>query len=71
MTFRDLQFGSTENKTLKKAGLLTMNAELALSKLFWHNRFSFEQGVSLSLFALDRKCRAKLYLEIDNFLEVI
>jgi hypothetical protein len=71
MTFRDLQFGSTKNKTLKKAGLRTMNAELAVSKLFWHSRFSFEQGVSLSLLALDRKCRARPYLETDNFLEVI
>jgi CDP-glucose 4,6-dehydratase len=68
--FPELQFENIETLELKETRLLTLNAELAHSNLDWRNQIDFEQAVLMSLVAFGQEWRERLYLEIDNFLDV-
>jgi CDP-glucose 4,6-dehydratase len=70
VVFPEFQFETAETGILKETGLLTLNPELAHSNLNWRNQISFEQAVLASLVSLDKDWRERLYLEIDNFLNV-
>ena len=68
--FPELQFERIETLELKETRLLTLNAELAHGNLDWRNQIGFEQAVLMSFVAFGQEWRERLYLEIDNFLNV-
>jgi CDP-glucose 4,6-dehydratase len=68
--FPEFQFETIETLELKETRLLTLNAELAHSSLDWRNQIGFEQAVLMSFVAFGQEWRERLYLEIDNFLDV-